>query len=236
MKVFEFVLFADHQAKQLEAWTCKWCKFYNCLPPEDPTECNRCKYRKCPCSFHEGKVKMQDCTITSCYSCFKDYKYSDPNYDAPGILYNLAERAVKICLRETYHSTSFEHPKDLMKELKSYKGKDLNDPTIFDACDEILWNACAHLHYKFVGNEIGHMLNMSDEIEQSLSRHEERYERKTTDLENIQEDPDTFQVKGSKKGTSYFVNLEKGLCTCPAFKFRDDCKHIHMQKKPKKKK
>jgi len=138
----------------------------------------------------------------------------------------------------TYVGTSFEHPKDLMKQLEEYSKKDLNDPEIFDACDEILWNACAHLDFKFVGSELGHMLNMSSAIEESLyaeeSYHEEKEKRKEQALKDIQKDPDTFEVKGSKKGTTYSVNLEKRLCTCPGFKFRNDCKHVNMEKKPKK--
>ena len=224
--------------KDLQDWTCRWCKFYNCLPPEDPVDCNRCKHRKSTCSFHAGKTKKENCSISSCYSCFKNYKYSDPNYDAPRILYDLAVKAVKICLKMTYVGTSFEHPKDLMKQLEEYSKKDLNDPEIFDACDEILWNACAHLDFKFVGSELGHMLNMSSAIEESLyaeeSYHEEKEKRKEQALKDIQKDPDTFEVKGSKKGTTYSVNLEKRLCTCPGFKFRNDCKHVNMEKKPKK--
>jgi len=33
------------------------------------------------------------------------------------------------------------------------------------------------------------------------------------------------EVKGSK-GAVYYVNREDGLCTCPGFTFRGNCKHI----------
>lgn len=34
-----------------------------------------------------------------------------------------------------------------------------------------------------------------------------------------------IEVKGSN-GNSYFVDPEKGTCSCPAFKFKGTCKHI----------
>jgi hypothetical protein len=196
--------------KPTEAWSCKWCK-------TDNSE-----------------------TSQLCAKCFKAFKYSDPNYDAPRITYDLACRAVSVCLLDTYHSTSFENPKDMMKELKEYKDKDLSDPQIFSNVDEILWNACAHLDMKFCGNDIGHMLNQSDLIEDIIVGEEEAHKRilklKEEGLKNIHKDPDTFTVEGSKKGTTYLVNLEKGLCTCLGFKYRSNCKHINMSKKPENKK
>ncbi|MBI2575967.1 SWIM zinc finger family protein [Candidatus Woesearchaeota archaeon] len=48
----------------------------------------------------------------------------------------------------------------------------------------------------------------------------------------IQKQPDgTFQVESSKKGKFYTVDLSKGSCTCPFFRFslqrvHGECKHI----------
>jgi hypothetical protein len=200
----------EEELKPTQAWTCKWCKTDN---PE---------------------------TKLFCQQCFKAFKYSAPNYDAPRITYDLACRAVTICLRFTYASTSFQDPKDMMKELKGYKDKDLSDPHIFANVDEILWNACAHLDMKFCGNDITNMLNQSELIEECIEAEEKSHEsflkQKEKSIKNMYEDPDTFEVKGSKKGTTYLVNLEKRLCTCPGFKYQNDCKHVNMEKKPKKKK
>ena len=33
------------------------------------------------------------------------------------------------------------------------------------------------------------------------------------------------EVKGSK-GNSYFVDIDKAICTCPGFTFRGKCKHV----------
>jgi hypothetical protein len=223
----------------MEPWTCKWCDFYNCLPPDDPVGCNRCEKRG-TCYFHAGKCKKENCDNDTCYQCFKHFKYSDPEYDAPGITYDLALRAVKICLYKGWSDSSYEDPKDMMKELKSYEGKDLNDRAILSNCDEILWNCCAITDDRHVCDNLGHMLNQYDDIESCLCHYEKGIERKEKEiekgLEKIHKDPDTFEVKGSKKGTSYLVNIEKRLCTCPGFKFQRNCKHIHMEKKPKKKK
>jgi hypothetical protein len=149
-------------------------------------------------------------------------------------------RAVKVCLYKGWADSSFEDPKEMMKELKSYAGKDLSDPIILSNCDEVLWNCCAIMDCKFLCDHLGHMLNQYDKIVAELRVDEKNIEKKERSIEqglkNMQKDPDTFEVKGSKKGTSYLVNLEKRLCTCPAFKFGRDCKHVKMEEKPKKKK
>lgn len=35
-----------------------------------------------------------------------------------------------------------------------------------------------------------------------------------------------YQVRGSKKGTSYMVDMSDGSCECLGFRFRKDCAHI----------
>lgn len=165
------------------------------------------------------------------------YKYSDPDYDAYGIMFSCAKRAVQCCINLKYlHDSSYENPKDMMKELERYEKKGFRDYKIFERCDEILWNACAILDWRHIGDNIGNMLNVIEEVEHSLALCEEEYEEEQKELKdkflNLENHPETFEVRGSKRGTTYLVNLEEGVCTCPSFKYNDYCKHLQ-KKKPK---
>jgi hypothetical protein len=231
---------AKNDSKQLQDWKCKLCDFYNCLPPQDPTECNRCQHDKSLCAFHSGKTKKEDCDNIFCYSCRKHYKYADPNYDAPTILYNLTVRAVKMRLLSTGLNNLSPAEKRMKQRIENLADKDWSDPVVFDALDDILWDSFVRNDSTTPFHYLGEMLIVSEEIDKFLSQEEEAYARKEKrqekNLLDIEKDPDTFEVKGSKKGTSYFVNLELEVCTCPGFKFRSNCKHIHMKKKPKSEK
>jgi hypothetical protein len=221
------------KSKQREAWTCKFCNFYNCLPPEDATECNLCKHGdNDPCTFHAGKIQKEDCANISCHACKKDYQYADPSFDAPGTLHSLADRAVKVFLKNKNHALIPKH-KNMVKEFEYLTTQDWSEPQVFNELDTILWEAL------FDGDEtsfdyLGYMLSYSEEIDAWLTHEEEKHARKENRivkfLEDIEKDPDTFIVPGSKKGTSYFVNVELEVCTCPAFKFNRHCKHINMER------
>ena len=221
------------KSKQRDPWTCKLCNFYNGLPPEDAVECNLCKHEdKGPCAFHAGKIQKEDCRNISCYACKKDYQYADPSFDAPGTLHSLAERAVKVLLSNRCHSLSSEQ-KNMVKEFEFLTTQDWSEPQVFDELDTILWEAL------FDGDEtsfpyLGYMLSYSEEIDEWLTKEEEQHAREEARvvkcLEDIEEDPDTFIVAGSKKGTSYLVNVELEVCTCPAFKFNRYCKHFRMER------
>jgi hypothetical protein len=39
-------------------------------------------------------------------------------------------------------------------------------------------------------------------------------------------DPDVVEVKGSKPGAVYLVNLKENTCTCPGYTYRGQCKHV----------
>ena len=220
--------------KQREPWTCKLCSFYNCLPPEDAAECNLCKHAKGPCDFHAGKIQKEEFTNTSCYACEKDYQYADPSFDAPGTLHSLADRAVKVFLKNYGHSLTPQH-KSMVKEFEFLTTQDWSEPRVFEELDTILWEAL----FDSSGDDtsfpyLGYMLSYSEEIDEWLTNEEKEHAceeaRVAKCLEDIEEDPDTFIVAGSKKGTSYLVNVELEVCTCPAFKFQRYCKHIHMER------
>lgn len=165
--------------------------------------------------------------------CKKEYQYADPNFDAPGTLHRLADRAVKLFqLSNRSHALTSEQ-KIMLQDFKHYSTQDWSDPKVFEELDTVLWEAL------FDGDEtqfpyLGYMLSYSEEIEEWLSSQEAKHARKEKRieklLEEIEADPDTFIVAGSKQGTSYFVNLELEVCTCPGFKFKRDCKHIHMER------
>ena len=221
------------KCKQREAWTCKLCDFYNCLPPEDPLQCNLCKHEEQgPCAFHAGKIQKEDCTNIYCYACKKAYQYADPSFDAPGTLHRLADRAVKVFIKNYGHSLSAEQ-KNMVKEFEFLTTQDWSEPRTFRELDTVLWEALFEEDEPLFPH-LGYMLSYSEEIDEWLTEEEGKQareeERVVKCLQEIEEDPDTFIVAGSKKGTSYFVNVELEVCTCPGFHFKRYCKHIHMER------
>lgn len=162
-------------------------------------------------------------------------KYSDPEFDAYGKMFHTAKRAVQMCIDKRYfHNGSFENPKDMMKELLEYEKKGFKKRTVFERCDEILWNVCMIDDYVYANNMMGSMIDILDDINELLDQHDMEKEELQEKIDDIANDPDTFEVSGSKRGTKYLVNLEQGICTCPGFKFRGECKHLHMRKRAKK--
>lgn len=39
-------------------------------------------------------------------------------------------------------------------------------------------------------------------------------------------EPDVVEVKGSKPGVVYYVNVKEKSCTCPGYTYRGKCKHV----------
>jgi len=169
------LILLDSFAEQIDPWTCK-CGFYNPVPPPEAKDCNRCQSGRWGplCLFHAGESRYPSNDI--CYSCEKHFRYSDPNYDAAGILLKEAKRAVEICLKTKRSNSDFENPKEMMKDIKNIEERisagTITREIVIDRCDEILWNACVQIDIRYVADELGSLLNVINHIIADLDKEE----------------------------------------------------------------
>jgi hypothetical protein len=229
------------EGTQLPDWTCK-CGTFNALLPADSADCHRCKKLSVGtlCYYHKELSEGRKCHPTNhtCSDCWKHFKYSDPEYDQLGVMIREAKRALSFCSKTENYDHDFEDPREMRKDIRAIEkelatGK-ISKEDALERADEILWNACIHLDFRYCGGEIGFMLNLIDDIIEDLDDYAEyqeaKKEYKMERAEEIKKHPETFEIKSSDKKTTYLVNLERRYCSCPGFTNYDDCKHVNMPK------
>ncbi len=219
---------------------CK-CGFFNTLRlPDNPLNCNVCKAgsKWSPlCTYHQAisEGKRARHKNTHCGACWKNFRYSDPNYDALGVMMQLAKKALSLLRSDQFTDNDFANPKWMRNDFQEIEDKlaagTISKDVALDHVDNILWNTCGHMDFRYAGNSLGDMLDWIDDISKDLIWYERFVNEREQDQHDFAEEmkahPGTFQVKSSDRKTTYYVNIDKQYCSCPGFKNCRKCKHLN---------
>ena len=76
-------------------------------------------------------------------------------------------------------------------------------------------------------NSAGHLVQHNDTVFKNPIKQFSKARRKFVKIGERPEEVEShvIKVEGSK-GNIYYVDTEKGTCTCPGFTFRGTCKHV----------
>lgn len=147
--------------------------------------------------------------------------------DMERFLYKKARMAVQKCIRCDVWDREYANPVVLSKQLENLDmgtgiSESIRKARIMDYLENIYWNACMNLCEVLSGDEelFGYIHLLL------LSRHRGGNEQVQKErIEQFKTKAGTHQIKGSQ-GDNYWINLQERFCTCPGFKYRNECKHL----------
>jgi hypothetical protein len=193
-----------------------------CGTPGDVWKKQRKLYKKCIIYDRPGSIPKEVA------------KHLESDFER--LMYKCAKRTVQMCLDNDLCRDGFEEypPKEMMKKLNNFKVKGetraIRQMKVIYRLDDMIrdgWFQDESEDYLDIINHQKPALSLMHVFDDVLCRHEKSM---AENLEIIKNDPDTFEVKGSK-GDIYFVNKEEYFCTCLGFKYRNECKHLKQRRK-----